>query len=301
MAMGGERSAGFTIVETLIVLAVSALLAVSAMLLIGGRQSKTQFMVASNDLKQQIEQIINETRSGYYPGNGDFTCNGVLGGHPTILSGSKSQGSNNGCIFLGKAMEFGVPDNAGDSDPDQTFATYPLVGNQQAAPGGVTQEVSSYSQALPVALAPDSSGVPAGVNHSDFSKTENGLAFKKVTYYLSSGGPFTSTTQAVFAFADSLGDYGPVNGNLNSATEKLNLYYFASSPSSPPNWSASPLSSGGVVDGINSTTTSKLQDGSLALTKVDLCFDGGTGKTATITITGLGQLSVKLKISSSSC
>ncbi|MGH7240714.1 MAG: hypothetical protein ACREGB_00265, partial [Candidatus Saccharimonadales bacterium] len=220
-------------------------------------------------------------------------------GHPAILSGAKSQGSNSGCIFLGKAMEFGVPNNTGDSDSDQTFATYPLVGNQQATPGGVTQEVSSYSQALPVALAPDSGGHPAGVNHSEFSKTENGLSFKKVTYHFASptSNP-TSTSYAVFALADSLSDYAPnVNtGDLNSATEKLNLYYFGT-PASQGTW-APMANSGDVVTAIN---TKNVTDTGATLNSVDLCFDGGTGQTATITITGLGQLSVTLKVSNLPC
>lgn len=285
------RSAGFTIVETLIVLAVSALVAVSAMLVISGRQSETQFMVASNDLKQKIEQIINETRSGYYPGSGDFSCTGSVGTKPTINNITKSQGTNGGCIFLGKAVEFGFSQTGADPE---SFATYPLVGNQQDT---ITHhEVSSYSQAMPIALSPDSSNNTNGVNHGDFLKTENGLTFKKATYHLSSGGLVTSTTQAAFAFADSLGDYAPnaTTGDLNSATEKLNLYYF----SAIPNWSAVAQNSGGVVDGINS---GNVNDVDPTLNSLDLCFDGGTGKTATITITGLGQLSVKLKISSSVC
>ncbi|HWT56172.1 MAG TPA: type II secretion system protein [Candidatus Microsaccharimonas sp.] len=267
MLRGGKESAGFTIVETLIVLAVSAILAVSAMLLVAGRQAKTQFAVGANDLKQQLEQIINETRSGYYPGNGDFTCtpHTGAGGTPLITGGAAAQGTNAGCIFLGKAVEFGVPDF-------QSFATYPLVGNRQDMSN---QEVSSYSAAKAVALT----------SHVDSSKTEGGLQFSKVTYYLSDGSSPSSTTQAVFALADSLGDYAPnaTTGDLNSATEKLNLYYF----SFPPNWS------GPIVNGID---TGGVHDGSPTLNSLDLCFDGGAGKFAVITITGLGQLSVKLKI-----
>jgi prepilin-type N-terminal cleavage/methylation domain-containing protein len=72
MATGGNQQQGFTIVETLIVLAVSAALLLVGMLFVSGRQNKTEFLVAINGEKQQMEQLINETANGFYPHSQDF-------------------------------------------------------------------------------------------------------------------------------------------------------------------------------------------------------------------------------------
>ena len=76
MKQGGypKGTGGFTIVETLIVLAVSGLLLISAIVMISGRTNKTQFTTAANDLKQSLEQVINEISSGYFPNANNFQC-----------------------------------------------------------------------------------------------------------------------------------------------------------------------------------------------------------------------------------
>jgi type II secretory pathway pseudopilin PulG len=153
-ARTSHRSAGFTIVETIIVLAVSSLLATSVMLLVNGRQNKTMFQVASNDLKQQLEQIINETASGYYPTNDDFTCSGSTGNHPVITAVNQQQGKNDSCIFLGKALAFNIGDSSSGLGP-AAYIVYPLIGNRTANTGGTSTDVSSYDDAMPIALAED--------------------------------------------------------------------------------------------------------------------------------------------------
>jgi type II secretory pathway pseudopilin PulG len=291
MARGGTQSAGFTILETLIVLAVSSTVAISTIVAVSGRQSKTEFMVGANDMKQKVEQIINETRNGYFPGAG-FTCTGSPVGNtkPVITPPAQGQGTNDSCIFLGKAVEFGVPDST-------TYATYPLVGRRQVRPASINQEVSAYTGvngANPIALAYSPTAGASPVDRSEVSQTRNNLKFKKATYHY--GASTQSASYAVFAFADNLSGYvaNATSGDLSSTTEDLNLYYFSGSPV----WSTPPGSGTDVIDGINS---GNVNDTGAALKSLDLCFDGGTGKYAIITINGLGQLSVKLKISDTAC
>jgi hypothetical protein len=258
-------------------------------------------MVASNNIKQQVEQIINQTRNGYYPGGGDFACNGnTAGTAPSITSaapGAVPQGTNNTCVFFGKAVEFGVAKSAADPNKDQVFATYPIIGNRQVNVAGVTQEVNTYAQAGAIALAPPSSAssIP---DHSEFSRTQNGLSFKKATYHLSGGAVPTTLGYAVFAVTDDLSGYqiNASTNDLNSGLEKLNLYYFGATP----NWASAPVDTYGVVSGINTRHVYDVPvpPSPLALDSIDLCFDGiVANQTATVTITGKGQLSVKLKIS----
>lgn len=106
--MGGLRSrmraspGGFTVVEVLVVVAVTGALFVSVVLLVAGRQQEAQFEQAVNDVKVQIETVINESQSGY----------------PGGVSGCRNTGStyttttpDDSCIFLGKAIQFTVGAN----------------------------------------------------------------------------------------------------------------------------------------------------------------------------------------------
>lgn len=101
--MGGLRSrmraspGGFTIVEVLVVVAVTGALFVSVVLLVAGRQQKAQFQQAVNNVTAQIETAINEAQSGY-PGE-TVGCRNT-GSTYTDTSPDSS------CIFLGKAIQF---------------------------------------------------------------------------------------------------------------------------------------------------------------------------------------------------
>ena len=285
----GNRSAGFTIVETLIVLAVSGMLAISAISLVNGRQNKTQFQVAATSMKQQIEQLINETASGYYPSSNNFTCSSSSGS-VTISSGAGGQGTNSTCIFLGKAVAFGVGPTGADRE---SFIVYPLVGKR--FDGTSTREVSTFAQAKPLALAPSTGGVGnlSGIDYSTTYKTKNGLSLHYADY-IESGtlASLGKSNYVVFALADQLGQYqAQADGTLNSATQKLDLFEM----DKLAGWAAFPAvptSSRTVVDLINLRGID-----TKVIEKLNLCFNSGTtNQSALITISGRGQLSVTLKI-----
>lgn len=295
----GDRSAGFTIVETLIVLAVSGILAISAMVLVSGRQNKTQFQVAATSIKQQIEQLINETANGYYPSNNDFTCSGSSGS-VTITSAAGAQGTNSTCIFLGKAVAFGVGATGADRE---SFIVYPLVGKRFA--GATSTEVSTFAQSKPLALAPSTTGVGnlSGIDYSTSYKTKNGLSLSYAEYNertaptgAAPSGTVVSlgkSNYAVVALADQLGQYqAQPDGTLNSATQKLDLFEM----DKRAGWAAFPAvpaSSKIVVDYINLLGI----DETKVIENLNVCFNSGTtNQSALITISGRGQLAVTLKI-----
>ena len=66
--------AGFTIVEVIIVLAVSSVLLVSALSLVGGQQKKAEFTQALSDIQSQIDGVMNNVATGYYANPGNFQC-----------------------------------------------------------------------------------------------------------------------------------------------------------------------------------------------------------------------------------
>ncbi len=119
-----RRNQGFTIIEVLIVLAVSGLLLTAALVTINGKQRVTSFNQSIRNLQTELQQIVNDVGSGYYPNNGTISCaNGGPGGGVKLTSGAASQGTNVDCIFLGKVLQFAV----GSNDPE-IYNVYTLAG-----------------------------------------------------------------------------------------------------------------------------------------------------------------------------
>lgn len=137
MKKGGRlaSASGFTIVETLIVLAVSSVLFVIAGTMISGRQAKTEFQVASRDIQTKIQQTINETKSGYYGTESSSGCS--LNGTPPpglAFTSGGSLGARGNCVFIGKAFVF----------TNSNMYIYPLAGLRQVS----GKDPSSAKEAL---------------------------------------------------------------------------------------------------------------------------------------------------------
>jgi len=182
MGTNKKTNTGFTIVEVIIVLAVSAALALMGLLLVGGRQNSTQFQVAANDMQQQLQQIINETVNGYYPNNGNITCTGnsassTPAGGPFFATGTAGQGTNTGCIFLGKIIQLGG-DGGASQIPKDSLVLFPVVGNQYASTSS-TQLTTSLQVAQPTALYPANVLAQPNYNYPNtavtYQRYENGL------------------------------------------------------------------------------------------------------------------------------
>src|SRR5690349_7237200 len=119
----GLGSQAYTIVEVMIVLAVSAMLLVGALALIGSQSQKTQFTQAINDIRTQMNDIINNVSTGYYANTNNFSCTPTLGGGPNIVpAASNTQGGNGGCAYIGRAVQFNPGANL------KQFTMYNLVG-----------------------------------------------------------------------------------------------------------------------------------------------------------------------------
>ena len=120
--MNKKRSNGFTIVETMIVLAVTGIMFLSVVLLINGKQQQAQFQSSVKDVQSQIRQVMTEVTSGYNQ-LGNNTCSSS-GGTPKLSPGTTDTlGQNAGCVFLGKALIFG--------QDEETFLVAPIVGLRQ--------------------------------------------------------------------------------------------------------------------------------------------------------------------------
>ena len=104
---------GYTIVEVLVVLAVGVIIFFAAIALLGGRQGKTEFSQAMRDVESQMQSVVNDVGVSLFPNSGNYDCT-LSGGKPSLSTTTAGTGTNQDCIFLGKAVEV---DNS--SDPNQ--------------------------------------------------------------------------------------------------------------------------------------------------------------------------------------
>lgn len=268
---------GFTVVEVLIVLAVTGMLFVSAAVLIAGRRAQTEFNQAIRQIQTQIQQVINEVATGYYPNANNFQCSAGAGG-PILNPGSGTeQGANSGCIFLGKAIQMGLT----GTDPEE-FVVFPIAGLQKTAAGN---EVTSLAEAAPVAIAPNSTeSLP---DNSITTQLQGGITSVRMTYTQAG----VTRPIGVVAFVNKLASY--TGQSIVSGSQQVSVV---------------PVDDGSVdsalqrtalqgATAINTSLASSTQNPSGG---VQICLmSGGTKQSGLITIgNSARQLSVTLTIKS---
>jgi len=266
---GGKRPRGFTVVETLIVLAVTGGLFLAIAATLSGRQQRTQFQQSINDIRAQIEQVIGDVGNGFFPSTGTFKCM-ATGGGIVINSGTVGQGENTGCVFLGKAMQFQIS----GTDPEE-YDVFTIAGLQRTSSG---QEVTTYAQAQPLAISPSTShpSIPDAV---DKRTLQYGLTTLWARYGVA------NTPIGAVAFTTSLASY---NGNsLVSGAQQTNVI--------PITGSSLNVTQQAAAEEINTQLASSPINPTGG---IHICFvSGGSNQSGLITIGSNGrQLSVTLDI-----
>lgn len=97
-----SHNVGYTIVETMIFLAVSSSLFIVAMVLVNGQQSKTQFSTMVREFDSKLLGVISNVSTGYYNNAGKFRCRNVSGIPVIDTITLPPQGQNADCIFVGQ-------------------------------------------------------------------------------------------------------------------------------------------------------------------------------------------------------
>ena len=233
MTGGKQPQLGFTIVETLIVLAVSGVIFLSTALLISGKINKTEFTQSIQDIQSQMQQDINNIADGFYPTLSNFTCKDNGRATVDITNASNGQGTNVGCIFLGKVVEFGIH----GTDP-QEFITYTVAGRQidngqdvrfYATPGKPSAQplVIANGQGSPGSSVPNYlTGTPGtlqnGLTVSDPNMWYCTATFDASTRCIPPPAPPARKIGAV-GFLSSLAGLDPSTGNLVSGSQHVNL------------------------------------------------------------------------------
>jgi prepilin-type N-terminal cleavage/methylation domain-containing protein len=264
-----KQPLGYTILEVMIVLAISGVMFLIAATFIGSKQETTSFRVGTNGTASAIQSIIEDVIDGQYT---DEPLNCVFGGGETSIqiqsSTPKAQGTNADCVFLGKILYF--PSINGNNDSG--YSVTPVAGLRVDALGNPVTNFSSTA-AISVHTLSDSQDTPQSLNILKMTATNttsttpvaaNGLAFLQTQ-----GSAITQGTGTT----------------LVSGGQSVNLYYYDSSTNP------------GSID-------ASLSTGSSALTQaanVDICVTDQT-KYADIILgpnsgnNSGGQLTVSVKM-----
>lgn len=259
MKRGGDRlsAQGFTIVETLIVLAVTGTLFLSAVMLVNGKQSKTNFQVGIRTIQQRFQQIINETVSGYYPNNSDFSC--TAAGSPPLSIGSSSpngQGTNQDCIFVGKTLVV----------RSGSYSVYPLAGRRAVNGRDVQTPQEAFITAVAQSTANPSAPTVQSVEIPNSFTYVKGRAANSAVW---TTGPFAT------AFISSLGSFQS-NGSDTSGSQQINVATYSA-------WDPSKSD----ADNINTEATMPAPY-PLATSGVQYCFNSGTTNQSVIVTISAG-------------
>jgi prepilin-type N-terminal cleavage/methylation domain-containing protein len=270
---------GFTVVEVMVVLAVTGMLFVLSASLIAGKQNRTAFDQAIRQVQAQIDQTINEVATGYYPNTGNMNCIASGGNVTLTVAGGTGQGANAGCVFAGKAVQFGIV----GTDPEE-FKVYSMAGLQKGGPGGI--ESGSLADARPKVIAP-TSAAPTLPNSTVTETLQNGLTVTRM-WYNDGGG---DREIGAVAFTNSFAAYDTTTGAILSGSQRVDVVPIDDNN----NNSKLGVSQTTGVEVINSRIASATANPSGG---VFICFrSGSTDQSGLITIGNNNrQLSVKLDI-----
>jgi len=196
--MKRRNGGGYTIVEVIIVLAVSSAIFVAAAATFQGRQAKTETTQAGRDIESYLQSVANDVSSGYFPNGIKFTANSC-GDQPPVYGTTQVEGgTNKGCVFLGKLVVF-------ESDE---VKTYPIVGRQFT--GVVSyQDVSNLTEAKPKVV-----DISELVDTHEFRYGMNVHKLERVD---------TNGNLKAIAFITQLGG-GSLSDNPSSGSRSVDLY-----------------------------------------------------------------------------
>jgi prepilin-type N-terminal cleavage/methylation domain-containing protein len=203
---GGKTPLGYTIIEVLIVLAVSGMMFLIAVNFINGKQGKASFTQGTNEMASQIQNVIEQVTDGQFS-DIPLTCS--FNGSSTSVSGgtpSQQQGTNPNCVFLGKLFRFYSSHDA---------STYRII---SLAAGRVTEDPLSHTAITPTLQNTH----PAVV--TDLTNSQNipqHLSITSVTVTDVDGSSHTDNYN--FGFAEGLG--AVANDGFQSGAQTISMIY----------------------------------------------------------------------------
>jgi len=258
-----KQPLGYTILEVMIVLAISAVMFLIAATFISGKQERTSFSSGINTMATSIQDVIEQVTDGQYSDEPiQCTFNGIK--VDPQVSGSQPQGTNTDCVFLGKIMYYDVTDSNSDY-----YSIIPVAGGR-----------INVSNNEPITSLADS-GAAAVTSLSTSEENSQTLNVGKITATVESAdGSKTQKNTSSFGFLQTQGSTQQVTGALLSGSQSVNLFAYS---------------------GTDNPSNSSLSQSLYAVTYIDMCVTDGTryadinlGPNSTSGNAG-GQLSVNIK------
>ncbi|MEK7594127.1 MAG: prepilin-type N-terminal cleavage/methylation domain-containing protein [Patescibacteria group bacterium] len=224
---GVKKPLGYTVVEVMIVLAVSGVMFLIAINFISGKQERVSFQQGSNELVSRIQGIVEEVTDGQYT-DIPISCGINAGGSLTITgTPSAKQGQNLNCTFLGKMLHFM---GGSSTDADSTnYEVFSLAGARLIQTG--------IDKDKPVASLPDTNMTPIDDNVSSVTgvtltrqyRIPQGLLIRDTKIVDTNGTPWTGNY--AFGFIQGLGTSGVdavtgvANGTYKSGAQSLSIIF----------------------------------------------------------------------------
>ncbi len=283
--MTASRQAGYTIVEVMIFLVISAALLLSALGMLDGRVARTQFVQSVQALDTKLKTIANESATGTYPSASNFGC-AVIGGQTTVVNGSGEQGTRQNCTFVGKVVNLGVAGTGcqapiANSQCDKA-EVYTVIGRRTIdATGTLPNALTGAQGTKPVVVQTINQTFTLGYSMrvtGVFQKTASGNN-------LVSGLGFFQTIN---------GDYS--GGNLGSGSQTVEPWVINSTTAVP----TSPLTAATMANTVRQEQMSRINEGG----SIVICLrSGSSDQNASITISGAtaGGLTTNTVIGDTQC
>lgn len=252
---GGRRPLGYTIIEVMIVLAVSGVMFLIAANFINGKQQKTAFTAGVGEMANRLQDLINQVQSGKYS-DIPIACSSAGGGNINISSGSNNQGQNPACVFLGKVIHFSVSGNA------TNFEVLSLAGSRTSSSGDVATD---YSSARRISSLTTTGVVPQNLRVTNVAGVENSnLLLSFAIGFMQSQGVNTD----------------PADGTvvLKSGAQTVSLYYV-----------------NGIVQNTGPLTDGNINNAILPSNYANICVTDGTRYAEISIGENRNQLDVKVK------
>lgn len=214
-----KQPLGYTIIEVMIVLAISGLMFLIAAQFINGKQEKTAFTAGVNEMASELQDVIEQVTDGRYT---DIPLNCRNNGITTVpsVSGNAGQGTNSSCVFLGKIVHFQ------GSSPAHSYEVDLVAGGRLDSLGN------------PATLQ---TAEPAILSNSEFIVTQSvpeELDVKDVE----AKDLQTGALHQSFALAFLQSEGSVVSGTLENGAQTVSLYYLSNTggATNPPNLSTLP-------------------------------------------------------------
>jgi type II secretory pathway pseudopilin PulG len=258
----GTGSRGYTILETMIFLAVSGLMFAVAATFINGKQDQVSYKQGMNDINTQIQTVADSVTNGEFPSSTNYSCSAADSEADVKPIISAPGSGSNYCTFLGKVIQFDVNDNPTE------YAVWSIAGRQYVTSPTNGQAPDSFTEAAPTPIYYSGSNGLVSLG-----TLEDGLQFESIDKDTS--GSLSSI--AGFGFFNSFVSRDSY-GTLETGSQSLLTEYI------PGSYSLTESNMYGILNGdaISDTNVVSSPD-------IHICFKYDNSRYGILTIGGSGN------------